>query len=457
VTAAKLVHLDEERRKRGEGVPKGATIAEIPPEFKWTSKQAEGMALLAGPARHTMLYGGARSGKTFLICSAIAARAIKAPGSRHLISRFRFNHVKTSIGMDTFPAVMKKRFPGVHYRLDRTDWLFRIGDSEIWLGGLDDKERTEKILGQEYASIYFNECSQISFQAVLMARTRLAQKTKLINRAYYDCNPAGTKHWTSLIFVSKKDPASKPLGQPLPNPDNFDAMLMNPEDNRENLPPEFIAELMALPERQRNRFFLGKFTAELDNALWTPEVFTTRLKDDRKALAEKCDRIVVAVDPSGASGKEDERSDEIGIVAAGRFRGTNRYVVLADITLRASPAVWGRAAVDLYRDLRGDAIVAERNFGGAMVQHTIKSVDTNVIVREVVASRGKTQRAEPVSTLYAQGRVDHVEGLVELEDQMCNMTTAGYMGERSPDRVDAAVWALSDLSQGARTQFIGVF
>ena len=94
-----------------------------------------------------------------------------------------------------------------------------------------------------------------------MARTRLAQKTDLINRAYYDCNPPGSKHWTAQVFVAKKDPASKPAGAPLPNPDNLATMVMNPYGNQENLAPEYLEELESLPERQKNRFLLGKYTA----------------------------------------------------------------------------------------------------------------------------------------------------------------------------------------------------
>lgn len=400
-----------------------------------------------------MLYGGSRSGKTFVIVSAVVLRALKAPGSRHAIFRHRFNHLKVSIGLDTLPKVMKLRFPGVPYRLDRTDWFVSVGGSEIWLGGLDDKERTEKILGQEYASLFFNECSQIAYSSVLMARTRLAQKTGLVNRAYYDCNPPGSRHWTAMVFVNKTDPMSKPAGMPLPNPENYAAAVMNPFGNRENLSPEYIAELEALPDKQRQRFLLGKFTAELDNALWTVDGFRPRLTDDPVAIAERCERVIVAVDPSGASGPEDKRSDEIGICVAGKMRGEKRYVVLADRTMRGSPQQWARATINAYREFKADRIVAERNFGGAMVQHTIQSEDRNLIVHEVTASRGKSVRAEPISTLYAKGLVEHVAGLADLEDQMCNFTSAGYMGERSPDRVDAAVWALSDLSQGAEVRF----
>lgn len=449
-----VISLVEAKAGRGEPEP-------LP--FRYTTDQAAAWHLITGPARHAMLYGGSRSGKTFLITAAIVMRALKAPGSRHVIFRHRFNHAVTSIGLDTLPTVMAKRYPGIPYKFDRTRWMCTLGGgSEIWLGGLDDKERTEKILGQEYASLYFNECSQIAYSAVLMARTRLAQKTTLINRAYYDCNPPGSKHWTAMVFVGKKDPASKPAGGPLPNPDNYAAMVMNPFGNRENLAPEYIAELEALPERQRQRFLLGKFTSDLDNALWTVDSF----RHIPKIQPGDCERIVVAVDPSGASGVEDRRSDEIGIVVAAKLRGTKRYAVLADRTLRGSPHQWARVAINAYKEFSADTIVAEKNFGGAMVQHTIRTEDNNIPVKEVTASRGKVVRAEPIATLYARGEVDHVmqfgdggsqADFGELEDQCANMTTAGYVGERSPDRVDALVWALTELSQGKTISLLGVY
>lgn len=427
-------------------------------KFRFTADQLAALELVKGPARHTMLYGGARSGKTLFLTAMIVLRALTAPGSRHVIFRHRFNHVVSSIGLDTLPKVMELKYPQVPYRLDRTRWVATFpGGSEIWLAGLDDKERTEKILGQEYATLCFNECSQISYDAVVMARTRLAQKTALKNRAYYDCNPAGSRHWTSLVFMSKKDPASRPMGALLSNPDNYSSLLLNPYGNRENLAPEFIAELEALPERQKQRFLLGKFTAELDNALWTPDVFR-RVAGDPVKIAEECERVVVAIDPSGAAGAEDKRSDEIGIVVAGRRRGGKGYVVLADRTLRASPQQWARVAINAYKEFRANNLVAETNFGKAMVTHVIKTEDPNVPVKEVSASRGKSVRAEPIAALYEKGLVDHVEGLGELEDQACNMSAAGYHGERSPDRVDALVWALTDLALGGGgIQIIGWF
>ena len=131
--------------------------------FKLTRKQQQGNELLGSEATHIMLYGGSRSGKTFLNVRAIVTRAL-AHRSRHAMLRFRFNHIKASIVYDTLPKVMSLCFPGVadHCRLNKEDWFYTLPNkSEIWFGGLDDKERTEKILGQEYATMFLNECSQI--------------------------------------------------------------------------------------------------------------------------------------------------------------------------------------------------------------------------------------------------------------------------------------------------------
>jgi phage terminase large subunit-like protein len=160
-------------------------------------------------------------------------------------------------------------------------------------------------------------------------------------------------------------------------------------------------------------------------------------------------RVVVAIDPSGTSGSSDS-GDSVGIVVAG-IGADNLAYVLADRTCKLSPDGWGRVAVLAYREFKADRIIAERNFGGAMVQHVIRSVDDSVSYRDVTASRGKIARAEPVAALYEQSKVRHAGVFTDLEDQLCAMTGAGYLGEGSPDRADALVWALSELMLNAQT------
>jgi phage terminase large subunit-like protein len=161
---------------------------------------------------------------------------------------------------------------------------------------------------------------------------------------------------------------------------------------------------------------------------------------------------VVAVDPSGTAGDEDTRSDNIGIIVAGTSMDNIGYV-LADRTCNLPPEGWARVAVTAYREFKADRIVAEKNFGGDMVRAVLHTVDPNISVQLVTASRGKVVRAEPVSALYGYERggtwhkdqVRHAGQFRELEDQMLNFSTAGYLGDRSPDRADALVWAMSDL------------
>jgi phage terminase large subunit-like protein len=157
----------------------------------------------------------------------------------------------------------------------------------------------------------------------------------------------------------------------------------------------------------------------------------------------------VAIDPSGTKGEEDS-GDSVGIVVAGLGTDGLGYV-LTDRTCKLSPDGWGRVAVNAYREFNADRIVAERNFGGAMVEHVIRTVDPNVSFREVTASRGKIARAEPVAALYEQNRIRHVGAFPDLEEQMAAMTGEGFMGDGSPDRVDALVWALSDLMVSGKT------
>ena len=419
--------------------------------FALTDRQEQVQQFLRGPERHKLIYGGARSGKTFLIIRAIMIRAMMAAGSRHAILRFRGNAARSSIALDTLPKVRQLCFPTIALKEHRQDGFFELpNESQLWIGGLDDKERAEKILGQEYATIYANECSQIPYSSILIARTRLAQmvqadvdgqKFTLPQRCYYDLNPVGGGHWTNVEFGEKRDPLSRKM---IANPDNFARTWINPNDNRQNLSADTLAELDALPERHRKRFFEGVYVTELDGALWTYE----RLEACRCEPEDvpQLTKIVVAVDPSGARGEEDKRSDEIGIVAVGKGVDGRAYV-LEDGTCRLGPAGWARRAVALYNKHAADAIVAEINFGGAMVESTLRAEAPDVSYRELRASRGKWVRAEPVAALYEEkiDKVRHVGRFADLEDQLCKFSANGYTGERSPDRADALVWALTDL------------
>lgn len=415
--------------------------------FKLTAKQERANELLGSQAQHIMLAGGSRSGKTFLFVRAIVIRGLKALGSRHGILRFRFGHVKQSIVHDTFPRVMSLCFPEVKYELNRSDWFATLpGGSEIWFGGLDDKERTEKILGTEFATLFFNECSQIPWTSRNMALTRLAQlvpdritKRPLALKAYYDENPPDKGHWSFKLFKLKVDPESK---QPLSDPDSYAYMQINPTDNLDNLSSEYLKTLEALPARLRKRFLEGEFRESAPNALFSEELFDKWRNIDAD-LPEML-RIVVAVDPSGADDEDNQDNDEIGIVVVGLGLDGNGYV-LEDLTCKAGPATWGRVATTAFDRHAADRVVGEVNFGGAMVKATIHSARPRTPFRAVTASRGKVVRAEPVSALCETGKIRMAGIFRELEDELCAFTTHGYIGDNSPNRADAMIWGMSDL------------
>ncbi len=209
-------------------------------------------------------------------------------------------------------------------------------------------------------------------------------------------------------------------------------------DNAANLAKTFLARITEkyqntrLGRQELNAEILG----DLPGALWSQ----ASIDAYRITSQPEMSRIVVAVDPAVTN---TEESDEHGIIVAGAVG--KEGVVLEDASLRGGPNDWARRAVSCYRTWEADCIVVEVNQGGDMVANTIRTIDAKVPIHQVRATRGKHVRAEPVSALYEQGKVKHMGSFPELEDQMCQMTTEGYQGDGSPDRVDALVWAFTDL------------
>lgn len=403
--------------------------------FKKTDKQHEAIALLKSAARHILLYGGGRSGKTFILIYAMVVRAMKA-ASRHLILRLHFNHVKTSVWHDTLPKVLDLACTpeeAAKVRWNHSDFFISFPNgSEIWIGGLDDKQRTEKVLGTEYSTIFFNECSQLTYESVATALSRLAEKSGLANKAYYDCNPPHKQHWAHQVFIENMQPKTK---EPLPRPERYAAMLMNPCDNLENLSPDYIEMLEGLPRRQRERFLLGLWLDVSDRALFKYDWIRRAMPDQVPDM----DRILVAIDPPK---QHDESADECGVGVAGR--SGNRLYVFEDLSGRYTPKGWGNKGVNGYFRWHADLIVGEVNNGGEMVEFVVHQVNPNVPFKAVTATRGKVKRAEPVAAIYEQGRAYHVGNFPELEDQM----TTPFDELDHDDRVDWLLWAATELMLG---------
>lgn len=408
------------------------------------------MPMLTGPAKHQMLYGGSRSGKTLLHCRNITARAIKAPKSRHAILRQRFNAVKESIALDTFPKMMGLCFPGLDYEINKSDWYIKLpNDSEVWFGGLDDKDRVDKILGKEYATILLNEASQIGYAARNTALTRLAQRAmQMIDgkeagllklRMLYDCNPPPKSHWTYKLFHDGLDPETK---RPVPDPQEYAWAKISPDENIANQGEGYLDTLINMSARMRKRFYEGEFADATPNALFTDENF-----DSNRVLDGKLPqfvRVVVAVDPSGSGDVDNADNDAIGIIVAALGTDGIAYI-LEDCTVKAGPATWGNVATTAYDRHAADCVVGEGNYGGAMVQYTIQTARPQTPYKQVTATRGKHVRAEPISALYEKSKVRHVGQFHELEDELSAFSTIGYTGHGSPNRADALVWAISEI------------
>jgi PBSX family phage terminase large subunit len=410
--------------------------------FKFTVKQLEAATLMSTSAKYTLLYGGSRSGKSFIIICAIILRAIKEHGSRHLVCRFAFNHAKQSLWHDTIPKVLALCFPGVKPALNKSDWFLEFPNgSQIWLGGLDDKERTEKVLGNEYATLFINECSQVSYASYSTLLTRLAQNTGLVNRVYCDCNPPATSHWTYKLFIQHVNPDSNEAV-----PDKYYShMRMNPDDNLENLPEDYIDSVLStLSHRQQKRFRYGEFMDDVEGALWTYDM----IDKYRVTEAPELKTIVVGLDPSGTA---TQTSDEAGIVCAGIDFNGHGYI-LDDMSGILTPNQWASQAIRCLSKHEGDRIVAEVNQGWDMVSTVIRNLDKDVRVVSVHASRGKVARAEPIVALYERGMVHHVGTHLKLEDQMT--TWDSRESNISPGRIDALVWALSELMTKKKPEFV---
>ncbi len=206
-------------------------------------------------------------------------------------------------------------------------------------------------------------------------------------------------------------------------------------DNEANLATEFIQDVLERYDGTRlgRQELYAELLTDTEGALWTRDV----IENYRVESAPPLKRIVVAVDPAVSTG---ENSNHTGIVVAG-IGGDSHAYILEDASLKASPAQWAARAVECFENHRADRIVAEANQGGEMVRHTIATVNPRAPVKLVHATRGKLVRAEPVAALYEQGKVHHAGNFPKLEDQLCTWT----IDEPSPDRLDALVWAVSEL------------
>jgi phage terminase large subunit-like protein len=247
------------------------------------------------------------------------------------------------------------------------------------------------------------------------------------NRVILSLNPCHKTHWIHERFFK----ATR---------EDCQYIHTDYRDNKRNLPADYVAraeECKASNQRKYEHIWLGQWLEELEGALWTWKMISeAKLPYDLPTMR----RIVVAIDPAATS---SANADETGIICAG-LGIDGRYYVLSDLTMKGSPMEWASRAISEYRIRKADRIVAEVNNGGEMVECTLRNVDNAISYSAVHASRGKMVRAEPIAALYERCLVTHMGNFKDLESEL--LTYTGDPKDRSPNRMDALVWALTELS-----------
>lgn len=285
-------------------------------------------------------------------------------------------------------------------------------------------------------------------------------------RATWDMMKFGLRLGNDPRAMVTTTPRPLPLIRELKDDDDSAVSRGNTYANAANLAETFLKDIREKYEGTRlgRQEIQAEILDDIPGALWTRTML-----DDAKVRIEAgkrvkitsenlpdMSRVVVAVDPSGTKGIKPEdlvkmdKPNDIGIVAAGL--GVDGFVyVLEDRSVNLSPLAWGRVVCETYRRWKADRVVAEINFGGALVETVIRATDPFISYETITASRGKVARAEPVAALYEKGRVKHLGDMAALEDQLCYFDPSGYLGEGSPDRADAMVWAITELMLGDKT------
>ena len=379
---------------------------------------------LLEPKRYKAAFGGRGSGKSHHFAEDMIEQAVRRPGFRAVCVREVQKTLKESAKRLIEDKITAHGLWSMFGGKPRNDHVVAPGNGVILFQGMQDHtaESIKSLEGFDVA--WVEEAQTLSARSLEFLRPTIRKP--------------GSELWFSWNPRNSTDPVDQFFRGVTP-PENAAIVRANYSEN-----PWFPGELEV--ERQhdqrtnRDRYahiWLGEYEPTAIGAIWDRQT----IHANRRHELPKMQRIVVAIDPAVSS---EVGSDEHGIVVAGVGDDARGYV-LEDATLKGTPRQWADRALAMFDKWEADAIVIERNQGGDMCRHTLRSVRPEAPVVEVVATRGKHVRAEPIAALYSTGRVSHVGTFDKLEDQMCQMTAGGYEGHGSPDRVDALVWGLSQL------------
>jgi phage terminase large subunit-like protein len=379
-------------------------------------------APLLKPSRYKVLAGGRGSGKSHFLAELVIERCLMRPGSRILCAR----EVQKSL-RDSVKRLLEDKIASMgasdRFQVLNTEIKTPGGGAIVFQGLQDHTAESVKSL-EGFSIAWVEEAQALSARSLELLRPTI--------------RAPGSELWFSLNPRNAADPVYD-LFFGLTPPPNAIIVRANYDQNP-FFPPELEAE-RAYDERTKperyGHVWLGHLEPVAIGAIWDRLMLHRNRRSELPPMA----RVLVAIDPAVSS---EPGSDEHGIIVVGQGQDGRGYV-LEDATLRGTPHQWADRALAMLDKWDADALVIERNQGGDMCRAVIQARRAHVRVIEVVATRGKHVRAEPIAALYSMDRVSHCGTFPRLEDQMCLMTAAGFEGEGSPDRVDALVWGFTEL------------
>jgi phage terminase large subunit-like protein len=377
---------------------------------------------LLRPSRYKALYGGRGSAKSHFFGEAMVANAASNSGFRAVCIREVQKSLKESAKRLIEDKIISMGFSS-EFTI-RTDHIKTPGGGSIIFQGMAD-HTAESIKSLEgFGVAWVEEAQSLSQRSLELLRPTI--------------RTPGSELWFSWNPRAAADPVDK-FFRGLHEPDGAIIRRINYDQNK-FFPAELEAERLLDKKNNPDRYshiWLGDYEPQAVGAIWN----MANIHENRRHEAPILKRILVSVDPAIS---DTDTSDEHGIVCGGQGEDGRGYI-LDDVSMSGSPAQWAERAIATFDRYEADAIVVERNQGGDMVKHTLQTVRPNIKVVEVVATRGKHVRAEPISAMYSTNQISHVGTFSELEGQMCRMTAGGFDGAGSPDRCDALVWLLTEL------------
>ena len=381
-----------------------------------------------GSPRYRAAKGGRGSGKSHFFAEKAVERMVEDPNTSIICIREIQKSLKFS-AKKLIEEKIDKLGVGHLFEIQTTEIKSRLGAGIIIFQGMQDHTADSVKSLEGFDIAWVEEASSMSARSLELLDPTIRKD--------------GSEIWFSWNPYRPTDPIEQFMAEN-PAPESV-LVHCTYKDN-----PFASDSVVAMAERMRkanpiryNHVWMGDHLSEIEGALFTVDMIRPhRIEAD--ALPD-LNRIVVAVDPAVTGGAN---SDESGIIVAGRGAHDGRFYVLDDASMRGTPDQWIRRTIARYHEHKADRVVAEVNNGGDMIENLIRNTDRSVSYKAVRATRGKILRAEPIAALYESGKVSHVGTFQELEEQMIFYNGSGGV---SPDRLDALVWALTELSQGTGT------